>query len=378
MRMERMTPACAAARAGDGRRGSAVAAAARRLAGIAGLAGVLVGCAQVPPQETVAAGPVVTVDAQRASPVPPAVERYLLHADDELDIRYPNRPEYNQVVKVRPDGRISLPYLQAVEAAGRTPEEVAADIARRYRELTIPDTPGVRAEYLIAPRDALEIKFPYQPNFTQLVSVRPDGYISLSLVREVAAAGRTPSELEADLVQRYRAFLKQPELVVVVRSFSGTRVKVGDRIVRAGLEDLQPVVMLRSYVPPQIFIGGEVLRPGVMPYTRSLTALQAIMAAGGQRPTGEMRNVTILRKTVAEPLLITRDLLADMKEGRTNDIYLQPSDVVIVPKTGIAEVAAFLDQYLYQILPPLRNSSFAFIYDIRRNSNTTTTVRTVQ
>jgi polysaccharide export outer membrane protein len=189
----------------------------------------------------------------------------------------------------------------------------------------------------------------------------------------VRAEGRTPEELESDLVERYRAHLRNPELSVSVRSFAGNRVSAGGRIYRSGLDDVQPTVVVRTAAPPQIFVGGEVQRPGAFAYRNGVTALQAIVEAGGQRPTAELRNVMVLRKAqTGEPVLIRRDLLADLKDpGATNDIFLQPSDVLLLPKTGIAEVAEALDQYVFQILPPIRNSSFAFIYNLRDSNGGT-------
>jgi polysaccharide export outer membrane protein len=316
-------------------------------------------------------------DTRARDPAPPASvapTRYLLAAGDEIDIRVPDRAELNQVARVRPDGQITIPLLGAVRAAERSPEEVEAEITRRFRELGAKAADAPRT-YLIAVGDTLEIKFANHPELNQVERVRPDGKISLPLVKTVAAEGRSPEALESDLIERFSKVLKRVDLVVIVKEYTSQKIMTGGAIARAGFDDVRPSVMVRVYAPPQVFVGGEVARPGVLAYRSPLTAMQAIVEAGGDKPTAEMRGVMVVRKAGAEtPRVMRVDLREDLDNGTSNDFALQPNDVVIVPKSTIASVAQALDQYVFQILPPLRNSSFAFIYDLR--GSTTTTLRT--
>jgi polysaccharide export outer membrane protein len=283
---------------------------------------------------------------------------------------------------VRPDGKISLPWIRSVQAEAKTPEELEAAIVQAFKDLGGPAAQSGEARYLMSQGDELEVRFPNQPDMNQVVRVRPDGYISLSLVKAVRAEGRTVEDLEADLVKRYGVHLRTPELTVSVRNFSGNRVLAGGQIYRAGFEDVNPVVIVRAAAASvqQVFIGGEVARPGVVSYRSSLTALQLILEAGSYKPTAELGSVMIIRKSGSgQPVLIRRDLTADLKDrdGKTtNDIFLQPSDLVVVPKTGIAALAEALDQYVFQILPFVKNSTFAFVYPLHEASGSNTAIRT--
>ena len=92
-------------------------------------------------------------------------------------------------------------------------------------QLQAAQTPA--APYIILPGDQLDIKFFYNPELNESVTVRPDGKISLQLVDEVQAAGLQPAELDARLTEAYSLELKKPLVTVIVRSFKGQRIYVG-------------------------------------------------------------------------------------------------------------------------------------------------------
>ena len=180
-------------------------------------------------------------------------------------------------------------------------------------------------QFVILPGDTLSVKLFYNPELNEEVTVRPDGRISLQLVNEIIAAGRTPSQLTEILSEQYRKELKTPQVTVIVRSFSGHK----------------------------IYVNGEVNKPGDFVVTTSVTLLQAIASAGGLKETAENNQVIIIRKTsAAKPLIIIADVEAAI-EGRdlTQDIALLPFDIVYVPRSNIANVNQWVDQYIRKNLP---------------------------
>lgn len=326
-------------------------------------------CTIIPPEQGVfPVRPVEAVARPAESQAPPAGDRYLINVNDELDIRFPDRPDLNEVARVRPDGRISMRLIQSFPVEGRTPSEVEADIAERYRQVALPASLPASAlqqsRYSIGAGDELEIKFPYHQGYDQVVKVRPDGKISLNLVKTVVAEGKAPEELESELNRLYRAYLKRPDLVVVVRNFAENRVFVGDVPVRAGLANLRPVVIVRSFPLPQVFVGGEVAKPGVLGYRGGMSMLSALVEAGGHKATGQVATVLVLRRSgPRQAVVIRRDLRPDLDGAETNDVYLEPFDIVLVPKTPMAQVGEFADQLLGMV-PPLRNLGFSFFYQL--------------
>lgn len=180
--------------------------------------------------------------------------------------------------------------------------------------------------YVLQLGDVLEIKHFHNPELNELLPIRPDGRISLELVGEVQAAGLPVSDLRAILMQRYAKYVREPEVAIIVKEFGGNRV----------------------------FIGGEVTQPGVLQTNGQLTVLQAIFQAGGYLPSAELRNVVVLRNQgTATPAFLTFDLKESLtKPGEhMNDALLRPYDIVFLPKTRVARMGEFVDQYIDELIP---------------------------
>jgi polysaccharide biosynthesis/export protein len=153
--------------------------------------------------------------------------------------------------------------------------------------------------------DVVRITFPGTPNLdTQSQQVRRDGNIALPLIGEIKAAGMTPTELEKELVTRYSSQLVSKEVTVTVVS--------------------------SSFV---VYVSGSVLRPGKVSSDHPLSALEAIMEAGGFDYTkANLKAVTVIRNEGASTKKYTLNLKRVLKEGATDPFYLKPSDIVFVPE----------------------------------------------
>lgn len=159
------------------------------------------------------------------------------------------------------------------------------------------------------------------------IIVRPDGKISLQLLDDVQAAGLTLQELDETLVGLYAKHLIDPVLTVEIRSFQEQRV----------------------------FVAGEVLRPGVVPMPGRLTALEAIIEAGGYNlKTGTPNSVVVIRaqegKRHVKKIYLNMD---STREGKiwTEEFYLQPRDIVFVERHWMQKVTDFLVRYVGGLLP---------------------------
>lgn len=330
---------------------------------------LLTGCGTLLPQGVWVAPPVAD-DARLRAELPktqPAetLPDYRIGVSDELDIKFADLPELDERVRVRPDGNISLAFVGTLRAEGMTPAALEGEVRRRFRQLAAAEK-GEK-EYIIRPNDVLEVKFTYRAELGEKQRVRPDGRLMLPLVGSVVAEGKTPEQLAQELRGLYAKHLRIPDLVVIVLEASLPRYRVGGREVRLGFDRADPVVIVRSFTMPQVFVGGEVVRPGVLAHRRNLTLLQAVIEAGGHKPTGELRSVLVLRRTdAAQPLVIRRDISADLEQNQTNDIFLEPYDMIVVPKTAVATLAENLEQYVFNILPFVKNSAFSFIYQVNR------------
>lgn len=191
-------------------------------------------------------------------------------------------------------------------------------------------------EYILETGDVCDVKFFYHPEFNETeLSIRTDGKITAQLVGDVVARGRTPSELAADLVDRYvQVGVRQPSISVFLRKSVGLRV----------------------------FVGGEVNNPGMIPHDGQLTLSRAILQAGGPKATAALRSVVVLRDSRkgndADPLFAVVDLKNLLAGGQ--DPVLQPYDVVFLPKSTIATLNQFVEQYIVKMIPGQLNAGFEY------------------
>ncbi len=151
--------------------------------------------------------------------------------------------------------------------------------------------------------DTVIITFPGSPNLNATQQIRRDGKIDLQLAGEVTAAGRTPAELEKELLKLY-----EPQLVLK-----------------------QVSVTLQSSAYP-VFVTGSVVKPGKIMADRPISDLEAIMEAGGFDPAkADMRSVIIFRHENGQVKRYKRNLKRVLeKKGQL--FYLRPADIIYVPE----------------------------------------------
>lgn len=159
--------------------------------------------------------------------------------------------------------------------------------------------------YVIGPDDVLSIVFWKDKDLSAEVTVRPDGKVSLPLLNDIQAQGRTPDELRDALKQAAQAFVEDPN----------------------------PTVMVKEIKSRRVFITGQVEKPGPYPLTGETTVLQLIAMAGGIREFADGSNITIIRKgengrTEILPFNY-RDVLK--RKNLTQNVQLKPGDTVVVP-----------------------------------------------
>lgn len=189
-------------------------------------------------------------------------------------------------------------------------------------------------DYVLQVGDVLEIKFYYDAKLNETVIIRPDGKISLQLIGEVTAAEQTPSELNRVILNRYSKFLRDPEVTVIVKDFGGQKV----------------------------YVGGEVTMPGVIPLKGRSTVLQAILNAGGFKETAHEGNVIVISRGPNDTSVARKVDLSDVITGKVDgkDVLVKPFDVIYVPKTVVAEVNKFVDQYIRKVIPVDLTAGFSY------------------
>ncbi len=164
----------------------------------------------------------------------------------------------------------------------------------------------VTPDYIIGPEDVLEITVWKNADLSKSVQVRPDGRISLPLIGDVSAVGRTTSQLTADIANRLKAFMENPVVSIVVNQ-------------------------VNSYL---IYVLGEVKTPGRYPLKSKTTLLQAITLAGGFTPVAARNKIVVFRfGRDGEGLIKIKASYDDivLRDGTNQNIELKPGDQIVIP-----------------------------------------------
>ncbi|MCG3197161.1 MAG: hypothetical protein GHCLOJNM_01645 [bacterium] len=255
------------------------------------------------------AQPPESIELAQAPPVGPEVDPWGLPAAP-LKEPTPGVTEF-------PPLRTWEPSSPGFEPAPQT--DPWAEMQRAMPESVAGTTALAKAEeeegsYRLGPGDAVDVTVWEMPDLSRNLFVRPDGFISFPLIREVKAAGRTPAELEAIIAERLSEHLIDPVVTVVV-------VSVGSK----------------AY-----YVYGAVANPGVFQYFRQTTLLQAIVAAGGfpsvaraGQPVsyGDLSRIRIIRTHEDSREIITKNLKdLSSQEMLGEDIPIQAEDIIYVPQ----------------------------------------------
>jgi protein involved in polysaccharide export with SLBB domain len=185
---------------------------------------------------------------------------------------------------------------------------------------------GQSPEYRIVPGDELALNFgPRESRETDYVRdaiVRPDGRVSVFPIGEVVAAGRTPAELQAELVRLLAGEMKQPRVVVEVTKFAGN----------------------------QIHVLGRVKKPGSLPVSSLPTLLQVLAEAGGFEDDAARGSVVVMHRVGLGSVSVAR-VRADKLLRSGGDVPLSRYDIVYVPRSTIGNVGVFVDQFFRSMIP---------------------------
>jgi len=162
--------------------------------------------------------------------------------------------------------------------------------------------PAVQPNYILGPGDTIDITVYGEPDLTRTVTIKPDGAISLPLLGEVKAAGKTTTQLANDLARLYAKYLKSPSISVTVREFRVDR----------------------------IYILGQVSRPGEYALRPGIGIMELLASAGGPTNRADLAKIVVIRgRTEAQQL----NLLEALASNRNPDVQLQAGDVLFIPET---------------------------------------------
>jgi polysaccharide export outer membrane protein len=188
---------------------------------------------------------------------------------------------------------------------------------------------GAEERYVLHPGDVLDIEYRYTPEFNQTVSVQPDGYISLQMGGDLKVAGRNLEQVRNLILARASSRLESPELTVVLKEFQ----------------------------KPYVVVSGEVAQPGKFELRENLTAVQAVLLAGGFKDSAKSSQILVFRKLNADTAEVRSLNFKTLKRTSDleNDLTLQPGDMILVPRNRLSKIERYvklasLTTFLYPLM----------------------------
>ena len=163
--------------------------------------------------------------------------------------------------------------------------------------------------YRIGVDDIVEVSVWHNPDLNAKVPVRPDGMISIPLVGDIAAGGKTPEEVSNEIAEKLRTYVRDPQVAVILTE-------------------------LRSHeYLSRVRVTGAVRNPVSVPYRQGMTVLDAVLAAGGTTEFASADSTELYRKEGEGTQAYAVRLDRILKKGDLSTNYpAQPGDVITVPE----------------------------------------------
>jgi polysaccharide biosynthesis/export protein len=195
----------------------------------------------------------------------------------------------------------------SAQAGSETPAPPVASPTASQPAKNLEATPSKAHDdsFVIGNDDVLAINVWKEPDVSKSIPVRSDGKISLPLVGEVQAAGRTPLKLEQEIAARLKNYIAEPEVTVIVQQINSQKFN----------------------------ILGMVNKPGSYSISNSATVLDAIALAGGFRDFAKQKTIYVLRQNADGNQTRLPFNYKEVVKGRNpaQNIKLQPRDTIVVP-----------------------------------------------
>ena len=208
-----------------------------------------------------------------------------------------NRPPYIDVAKILPYLILAFFTFALVGCAGQATTDAELALTPRH-------------EYVIGPGDNLNISVWHNPDVSMSVPVRPDGKITIPLVEDMPAAGKSSSQLARDIEKTLSKYIQEPIVTIIVTGFVGPYSE-------------------------QIRVVGQASKPQALPYRDNMTALDVMIAVGGITEFAAGNKTRIIRTIngkKSQQFIVRLDDL--IKDGDISaNVPMRPGDIMVIPES---------------------------------------------
>lgn len=194
-------------------------------------------------------------------------------------------------------------------------------------------------EHRLGMGDRVNVYFPLTPENNEEVLVAPDGYVALKIAGRLRANGMSVSQLQEEIREAASVNLRNPLVIAALADSRSAR----------------------------IVVGGQVRNPGSYAITARPTVMEAVMLAGGLNPESRMNEVIVMRMKPDNTAMLRRVNLQQFiaRGDMTQNIRLQPEDLVFVPRSRVAEVNLWIEEYINRNLPFGRQLQYTKTQEVR-------------
>lgn len=263
-------------------------------------------------------------------------QAYRIQSGDQLEVQFLSAQGLTGIKTVMPDGTINLDYVGSLKVAGLTVDETQAMLVERYREVL--RTPLITVSVPKAQSRAENLRntlFSPATGMSREITVGADGTASFPLLGSMRLGGMTREALQQRLNERY-------------------------------INEVGPIqvdVLLKATAANEVYVLGEVSQPGAYPVRRPISVLEALtLARGHNQATAALDSVLILHRQGDQVLARTYNVKALLKDQASSMAYLQPDDLLYVPRTGLARSGDIARQLADVVL--FNGFNFGFSYRV--------------
>lgn len=240
-------------------------------------------------------------------------DEFRLAIDHVVTVKFVNLPELNETERIRPDGKISLPYLGEVYVVGITVKELTEQLQARYSKiLKSPELYVLVPEFQSAIKELKKDLHTAPRGLSRLVTVRPDGYATFAMMGDVKVVDRTIPDVSQQLNDAYEKILPGLAVDLFLEKHSGHRV----------------------------YVLGDVGEPGAYAIPKPMTVIEALALAGSHLPTSDIRKVAVVRRHNDKMVGTFLDLAETLDlDEKAEFFFLKPDDIVYVPRQRLSRWA---------------------------------------
>jgi polysaccharide biosynthesis/export protein len=170
--------------------------------------------------------------------------------------------------------------------------------------------------YKLVSGDVVEIIYRYTPEFNQTVTIHPDGFVGLEIIGDLKLGGLTLEEARQKIIAKASVRLKDPEVTLLLKEFQ----------------------------KPYFVVSGEVGQGGKFEMRENITALQAVMMAGGFKDSAKSSQIVVFRKLNDEFAEVKTLNLKKIKttSDLENDLTLESGDIIFVPRNNFSKIERYV------------------------------------